>query len=714
MTDHVAGRARRLCVAVFGGALIGSLLGLAPPAASGAPVTAGYRDFSYSGASAPTGQKPQSKLWFADGAWWGDLYNSSTHTFRIYRLDWATQTWSDTGTQLDTRSNASGDMKWDGTHLYEVSAAYSTSASASAKVWRYSYDSGSKKYTQDSGFPVTVSSGGAEAVVLDKDTAGVVWVTFTQGGKVYVTHTTINDTTWTAPYVIPVPGAANLTSDDISSIVAFDNQIGVMWSNQNDSAMYWATHADGADDSAWVLNPAVKSPAYADDHLNLKQLTADATGRVFAVTKTSLNDAGCGSGCPLILLLVLKPNGTWQRNTVSRVQENETRATLLLDSEHRMIYVFAAAPCCSGGIIYMKSSSMDNISFVQGLGAPFIQSSTDTTINNPSSTKQNLNGSTGLVVIAGDDHSHFYLHNSMSFGSPDTSPPDTLIDSGPTGTVSSSSASFTFHASEPNSTFACSLDGAAYAGCVSGVTYSGLANGSHTFAVRATDQAGNTDPSPAVQGWTVSIVTGTGIVRGSVSTAVNTTAASTVTVAAPGGTAAGDVLVACLALNGGLVAASGVPAGWSPIAAVTGIANPHVYGYYHVAGASEPSSYTWTLASSVQAGAGIARYSGVDNSNPLDGSATSATGAATTSATVPGVTTASADAMLVGCIGMNSSNLTVTIGGPAGMVEAWDVGGKRTELDDGLQAVAGPSGAKTWTFSAGREWAGWLAALRPR
>src|SRR5919197_4394442 len=53
----------------------------------------GTRDFSYSGASAPTGQKPQSKLWFNDGSWWGVLYNSagtiaSGKGWHIYRFDW--------------------------------------------------------------------------------------------------------------------------------------------------------------------------------------------------------------------------------------------------------------------------------------------------------------------------------------------------------------------------------------------------------------------------------------------------------------------------------------------------------------------------------------------------------------------------------------------------------------------------------------------------
>ncbi len=73
--------------------------GVLPATTAAAPVTAGYRDFSYTGASAPTGEKPQSKLWFNDGIWWGNLFNSASKTYHIYRLDWATQTWSDTGTR---------------------------------------------------------------------------------------------------------------------------------------------------------------------------------------------------------------------------------------------------------------------------------------------------------------------------------------------------------------------------------------------------------------------------------------------------------------------------------------------------------------------------------------------------------------------------------------------------------------------------------------
>ena len=88
---------------------------------------------------------------------------------------------------------------------------------------------------------------------------------------------------------------------------------------------------------------------------------------------------------------------------------------------------------------------------------------------------------------------------------PDTTAPTTSLGSGPSGTVTSASASFSFSSSEPGSSFECRLDGAAWGGCSSPKEYSGLANGAHTFDVRATDAAGNTDASPESRTWTVTV-----------------------------------------------------------------------------------------------------------------------------------------------------------------------------------------------------------------
>jgi RNA polymerase sigma factor (sigma-70 family) len=82
---------------------------------------------------------------------------------------------------------------------------------------------------------------------------------------------------------------------------------------------------------------------------------------------------------------------------------------------------------------------------------------------------------------------------------PDTTPPTVTITSAAT---SGGEASFAFTASEPGVDFACSLDGGAFEPCTSPKAYTGLAPGTHTFAVRGTDPAGNTGVA-AEHAWTV-------------------------------------------------------------------------------------------------------------------------------------------------------------------------------------------------------------------
>jgi hypothetical protein len=85
----------------------------------------------------------------------------------------------------------------------------------------------------------------------------------------------------------------------------------------------------------------------------------------------------------------------------------------------------------------------------------------------------------------------------------DTTPPQTTIASGPSGATTATEASFGFSSSESGSTFQCRLDSGSWATCASPKSYSGLSVGEHTFSVRATDAAGNTDATPASRSWTV-------------------------------------------------------------------------------------------------------------------------------------------------------------------------------------------------------------------
>ena len=404
--------------------VLAAVLGYAGAAPAAEDV--GYRDFSYDavGTVAPTGEKPQSKLWFNDGTWWGSLFNKATEEYHIYRYDRGAHTWGDTGTLIDERNSSKADVLWDGSHLYVATAGPTSASSHSGRVLRYSYDASTKKYSLDPGFPVIVTSGGMETIVLDKDTTGRLWVSYTQNNQVYVNHSMGDDQSWGTPFVLPVRGTT-VSADDISGVVAFDSQIGVMWSNQVDDAMYFATHTDGDPDNVWQESrTAIQGPKTVDDHISLRSLQADdVSGKVFAAVKTSLGDLqNPDTNAPLILLLVRDQAGNWTNYRFGRVIDHHTRPTMMIDQEHRNLYMFATAPENSG-TIYYKKTPLSNISFSEGLGTPFIQSTTDTHINNATSTKQNVNSATGLPVLASDDTSKYYWHNIMDLGNADTVAP---------------------------------------------------------------------------------------------------------------------------------------------------------------------------------------------------------------------------------------------------------------------------------------------------
>ena len=407
--------------------------------------TTGYHDFSFgSTISAPTGSKPESKLWFNDGIWWGVMFNPSLQGFDIYRLNLATQTWTDTGTAVDDRAQSVADAMWDQasgklyivSNLHVNSAAPNNTSSNWGRLYRYTYNSATQNYIQDAGFPVTVTKGKEETLAVAKDSTGELWVAYVESSKVMVNHSVGSDSVWGTPFVLPVSATAtSVTSDDISSIIAFGgNKIGVFWSNQRTDRDYFAIHPDGNADPTWLTEETAWgggvncTGSCADDHINLK---TDSAGKIYVATKTSFSE----DSAPLIVLLVRSPSGTWSSATESQHANNNTRGIVLVDEPHNQLYLFVSSSEAGGNIVY-KSTSMSSPSFVvAGQGDIFIDNPTDAHLNNATSTKQNLTSSTGLVVLASDSTSHFYAHNFMDLSAANA---PTIVSfaptSGPTGT----------------------------------------------------------------------------------------------------------------------------------------------------------------------------------------------------------------------------------------------------------------------------------------
>jgi len=130
------------------------------------------------------------------------------------------------------------------------------------------------------------------------------------------------------------------------------------------------------------------------------------------------------------------------------------------------------------------------------------------TANASATVSVNAEGSLTIVTCTATDSAG---QSGAADGSPnradiwlDSLAPDTTITAQP----ASDSAGFRFTGSDTASgvaSYQCQLDGGSFAPCTSPTLYNGLSAGSHTFQVRAIDQAGNVDATPANYTWTVSV-----------------------------------------------------------------------------------------------------------------------------------------------------------------------------------------------------------------
>ncbi len=85
----------------------------------------------------------------------------------------------------------------------------------------------------------------------------------------------------------------------------------------------------------------------------------------------------------------------------------------------------------------------------------------------------------------------------------DTVPPAApTVDSAPSSPTNLSTATLTFSDGEAGLHHSCRIDGSGFVACSSPTSYNELADGSHVFAVRATDAAGNPGPETS-RGWVV-------------------------------------------------------------------------------------------------------------------------------------------------------------------------------------------------------------------
>lgn len=383
----------------------------------------------------PTASKTQSKLWYNDGAWWGVLFNGTSEQYRIYRYDGVENSWADTGTVIDPRNTSRADVLWDDERLYVVSAGTDVGLEKdSARFSRYSYDPSTGTYSRDNGYPVTVTDGGMEAMTIAKDSTGTLWASYmkdTGDGLrlVHLTHTLDgDDARWVEPYVPPLRGVEG-NDDDVSAVVAMGSEVGLAWSNQNDESgnagFYFATHEDGVPDDVWRSDNPVQGSQWANDHLNVK---TDSEGRVYMALKTRRDRIDRRLDAPFSMLWVRDPDGGWESHVFGKVRDAHTRSLVLIDEKQDTLYMLASSPTCTGGNVYYKRSSLNDISFAGGKGKLLMRSTDGTPIGDSSSTKQGVNGTTEALVVASNKARDYYYNVVVPPGQEQRFPDGSLIN----------------------------------------------------------------------------------------------------------------------------------------------------------------------------------------------------------------------------------------------------------------------------------------------
>lgn len=358
----------------------------------------------------PTGEKDQSKLWYHSAAWWGVLASRDGGAFTIHRLDWSSRSWLDTGVVVDDRLDARADVLWDGAHLYVASAATTGAEAGHIRLSRYTYFPDTGLHVLDPGFPVALNDRGVAGLSLTGDAANGVWVTSIVDGVLVLRHSGDGGVTWTPPIAMDRAGA-NVVAH---TVVVNGDSVALLWTNQVDGTVLFSSHAAGDPPEVWDEPESIAEGAFlTDDHIIARSLDGPEGPSLFAIVKTSRDlEPDSDRGDPQMLLLNRDADGEWRRYVVGRVRDRHTRPLLVIEEDRRILHIFVVAPFGAGAVFY-KSTSADTISLASGPGAPFLELPDHDEITSPTSTKQNVTGASGLVVLASDLESEQYVMGAL-------------------------------------------------------------------------------------------------------------------------------------------------------------------------------------------------------------------------------------------------------------------------------------------------------------
>ncbi|MBS1828651.1 MAG: hypothetical protein JST93_25320 [Acidobacteria bacterium] len=248
------------------------------------------------GVADATKDKPQSKLWFAQGTWWGWLPTTDgSAVWKRTAQGWRRQNALDGALRgLPGQADVWADAKEAAAVLVEKQRL---------GFVRLRFAGGSYVVV---GKPVVFTLSAehkTETATLVRDDQRRWWIAYDHGRRMFVRASSDESgERWLEPIEV---STQKTDTDDICSIAALPGGVGVIWSDQASDTVWFRFHSSRQGVTKWnPVEVVAQGNRTADDHFH-SALAADGT--LFVATKNSLDTMGQ----PQLVLRVRDATGKW-------------------------------------------------------------------------------------------------------------------------------------------------------------------------------------------------------------------------------------------------------------------------------------------------------------------------------------------------------------------------------------------------------------------
>lgn len=254
----------------------------------------------------PTADKPQAKLWHAEGAWWALLPRATGPSL----WERGAAGWREHPAVTEKLRGLPGraDVWFDADGATSV-----TVADRMLAIVRLQRPSANAPWEAEALARIAAPvSDVIETATIARDSEGVWWVAAPIQGRVFA-WSSADGRQWSEPF----PVARGLHVDDLALVTRDGRGVVVIWSDQKSDVVAARTHRAGAKPAEWEKPVTIaRGGDTADDHLSA---ATTPNGTLWLATKNSVD----ARAAPQLVLRVRAPDGVWRNFPYAPLLETE-------------------------------------------------------------------------------------------------------------------------------------------------------------------------------------------------------------------------------------------------------------------------------------------------------------------------------------------------------------------------------------------------------